>query len=338
MKLSERLAVLVKLGEHLMGQDEYLEAVMARSLYHNGWFTMENQQAAVKAIASEFLDKKKLEDWASLYFIGEPPLPKTVGMVLAGNLPLVGFHDVLSVFVSGHKSQVKLSDKDKFLLPYLFQLLNRYDERTAHYFDVVEQLSGFEAVIATGSNNSSRYFEAYFGKYPHIIRRNRNGIAVLTGHETPEALHLLGDDIFRFFGLGCRNVSKIYVPEGYDFDPLLTVLHEFRKIILNNKYKNNFDHNYAILILNKASFKANGCILLSENDSLSSPIACLHYSYYSSLAVLEKELQFKKNEIQCVVSQQEFPNVHVIPFGKAQEPGLMDYADGIDTMEFLLAL
>lgn len=338
MNLSDRIDVLVKLGNHLLGKDEYLEAVMARSKYHNGWFSIENQQASVKAIATEFLDQTKLTAWVKYYAIGSNTSSKTVGLVLAGNLPLVGFHDVLSVFLSGHKAQVKLSEKDKYLLPYLVKLMVGFDSRSEKYFQFVEQLSGFDAVIATGSNNSARYFEAYFGKYPHIIRRNRNGIAVLTGSESTEELQLLGQDIFRFYGLGCRNVSKVYVPNGYDFTALLEALHEFKNTVLNTKYKNNFDHNYAILILNKEPYLANGCILLLEKESFHSPIGCLHYGYYDSKTVLEDELKAQSDQIQCVVSHQEFQGMSIVPFGKAQEPGLMDYADGVDTMEFLLTL
>ncbi len=338
MKVSDRIAALEQLGTHLSGTDEYLEALMARSFHHNGWFTLENQQAAVKAIANEFLDKSKLKSWTKHYAIRELFNPKTIGLVLAGNLPLVGFHDVLAVFVAGHRAKVKLSEKDKYLLPYLVELLGKFDERANNYFEFVDQLNDFDAIIATGSNNSARYFEAYFGKYPHIIRRNRNGIAILTGRETELELRNLGEDVFKFFGLGCRNVSKIFVPQGYDFTPLLEALYEHKRVVLNSKYKNNFDHNYAILILNKEPFKANGCILLKENDAFHSPIGCLHYSYYDSREALEKIIASRIDEVQCVVSHQELSSCPVIPFGKAQNPGLMDYADGVDTLEFLMTL
>lgn len=338
MTLSDRIAVLEKLGEHLLGKDEYLEAVMARSKYHNGWFTIESQQEAISAIANQFLNKSKLQEWVAKYRISDQTEQKVLGLVLAGNLPLVGFHDILTVFLSGHKAQVKLSDKDKYLLPYFVKLLNQFNPQTGDYFEFVDNLGGFDAIIATGSNNSARYFEAYFGTYPNIIRRNRNGVAVLTGEEAKGELSLLGKDVFQFFGLGCRNVSKIYVPRGYDFDPLLEALHEFKKIVLNTKYKNNFDHNYALLILNKTPYKANGCILMTENDSFQSPIACLHYSYYDSKEQLQEELMQRKEEIQCIVSKEKFEALPSFDFGQAQEPGLADYADGVDTMEFLINL
>ncbi len=338
MTLSERIAVLHKLGEHLSGPDDYLEAVMARAKYHNAWFTIENQQAAISAIKNQFLKEGKLKAWTANYTFGNEKSQKVIGVVLTGNLPLEGFHDVLAVFISGHKAIIKLSEKDKYLLPYLVKLLERFDKRTTQYFEISENLSGFEAIIATGGNNSAKYFEAYFGQYPNIIRKNRFGIAVLTGTETVKELHELGKDVFRYYGLGNRNVSKIYVPKGYDFNPLLEALHEYRQVVLNTKYKNNFDHNYSILILNKEPYLANGCIILKENGSLQSPIGCLHYSFYDSKDSLASELASKSNEIQCVVSKEEIPGINAIPFGQAQEPGLLDYSDGVDTLNFLTNL
>ena len=211
MKLKERINALIKLGEHLRrDDDEYLQAVMHRTQYNNAWFTIENQHLAVRAIAKQMLDPGKLEQWLSGYDIPEETRPQTVGLVMAGNIPLVGFHDLLCVFAARHRAMIKLSDKDQYLLPYLLKLLARFDGRTEDYFQVVDKLQGFDAVIATGSNNSARYFEAYFGKYPHIIRRNRNAVAVLDGRESEEELRALGRDVFQYFGLGCRNVAKIY--------------------------------------------------------------------------------------------------------------------------------
>jgi hypothetical protein len=301
MTLSERIEVLGQLGDHLLGKDEYLEAVMKRTAFHNGWFTEDSQQEAIRELAVQMLNRDRLREWLSRYQLAESS-PKKVGIVMAGNIPLVGFHDWLCVFVSGHQAQVKLSEKDPFLFPYLMKILERLDERTLAYTEVTERLHGFEAVIATGSNNSARYFEAYFSKYPNIIRKNRNGVAVLTGDETLEELRALGKDIFRYYGLGCRNVAKLYVPEGYDFDPLLEALHEYREVVLNTKYKNNFDYNYALFVLNKIEFKANGCILLVEAPALQSRIACLHYEFYSSLEEVTKEIQARESEVQCTVA------------------------------------
>lgn len=338
MTLSERIAVLIKLGEHLRGEDEYLRAIMHRTHFHNKWFTIENQELAIRAIAEKFLDAQKLTQWLDHYRIDDHIQPQRVGLVLAGNIPLVGFHDVLCVFAAGHRARIKLSDKDQYLLPYLLQFLEKLDARTKYYFEIVHFLKDYDAVIATGSNNSARYFEAYFGKVPNIIRKNRNAIAVLTGDETQEELEALGTDIFQYYGLGCRNVSKIYIPQGYDFQTLMEVLHEFRKIVLNDKYKNNFDYNYSLYILNKTPHLANECIILTEESSLQSRIAGLHYEYYDDLNEVEKEIQTREAEIQCIVSKNNLLTIKSLPFGKAQEPELWDYADGVDTMQFLLSL
>lgn len=337
MTLSERIEVLGQLGDHLLGKDEYLEAVMKRTAFHNGWFTEDSQQEAIRELAVQMLNRDRLREWLSRYQLAESS-PKKVGIVMAGNIPLVGFHDWLCVFVSGHQAQVKLSEKDPFLFPYLMKILERLDERTLAYTEVTERLHGFEAVIATGSNNSARYFEAYFSKYPNIIRKNRNGLAVLTGDETLEELRALGKDIFRYYGLGCRNVAKLYVPEGYDFDPLLEALHEYREVVLNTKYKNNFDYNYALFVLNKTEFKANGCILLVEAPALQSRIACLHYEFYSSLEEVTKEIQARESEVQCTVAKSGALPIPAFSFGKAQEPALWDYPDGADTLAFLASL
>ena len=338
MKLEERILALIALGKHLRMEDDYLQAVIKRTHFNNAWFTVENQNLAIQAIATKFLDETNLKAWINRYEIPEQTTPQTVGLVLAGNIPLVGFHDILSVFVAGHKAKIKLSDKDKFLLPYLLRLLKGFDERTENYFEIVPQLNGFDAVIATGSNNSARYFEAYFGKYPNIIRKNRNGIAVLNGQESPEELKALGKDIFLYFGLGCRNVSKIYLPKDYAFEPLLESLHDYRDIVLHTKYKNNFDYNYALLVLNKVEYRANGCVILLEDPALTSRIATLHYEFYENAEQLKAEIKQRESEIQCVVSQDGWLNVPTFPFGKAQEPALWDYADGVDTVAFLLSL
>ncbi len=336
MILQERIKILIRLGDHLRGEDEYLDALMHRTSFNNSWFTIESQKEAVAAIAENMLRPEKLEAWLRQYDIPEEVTPKTVGIVMAGNIPLVGFHDLLCVFAAGHRAQAKLSDKDQYLLPYLIKLMVKFDERAEPFFSIVKQLKGFDAVIATGSNNSARYFEAYFGKYPNIIRRNRNGIAVLSGEETAEELRELGKDVFQYFGLGCRNVSKVYVPVGYDFEGLLEALHGYRQIVLHNKYKNNFDYNYALHTLNKEKFKANGCIILREDPSLQSRIASLHYQYYDKPEDVEREIDSRREEIQCVIARKGLLKEPSFPFGKAQHPELWDYPDGVDTMEFLL--
>jgi hypothetical protein len=337
MTLSERIEVLGQLGDHLLGRDEYLEAVIKRTAFHNGWFTEESQQEAIRGIAQHFLNRERLEAWLERYEL-TPSEPKKTGIVMAGNIPLVGFHDWLCVFVTGHRAQVKLSDKDPYLFPYFMKLLEQFDARTAAYTEIAERLKGFDAVIATGSNNAARYFEAYFSRYPHIIRKNRNGVAVLTGEESPEDLLRLGKDVFRYYGLGCRNVAKLYVPKDYNFDPLLEALYEYRRVVLNPKYKNNFDYNYALFILNMVEFKSNGCILLLENPSLQSRISCLHYEQYLDLEEVSGGLQQRAEEVQCTVALPGKLDWGTFEFGKAQEPALWDYPDGVDTIAFLTTL
>lgn len=338
MTLEQRIDTLAQLGEHLLGKDEYLEAVMHRTKFNNPWFTIENQQRSVQAIAQNFLQKEKLQTWAKQYELSEPASPKWVGLIMAGNIPLVGFHDLLCTFVAGHRARLKLSDKDRFLLPYLLKLLGKFDERANEYFEVVERMAEMDAVIATGSNNSSRYFEAYFGKYPNIIRRNRNAVAVLDGTESADDLLALGKDIFRYFGLGCRNVSKLYLPEGYDMQLLLEQLHNYKEIVMHHKYKNNFDYNMALLMMNRTIYWNNGCIIMTENESIASRIAILHFEYFSDKKMLSEELKNRTEEIQCVVAGNDMAGLEVVPFGKAQEPKLSDYADGVDVMNFLKKL
>ncbi|MEM6320388.1 MAG: acyl-CoA reductase [Bacteroidota bacterium] len=338
MTLQERIALLVKLGEYLLSNDEYLKAVMHRTQYNNAWLTVENCEKAVEAIGTHFLQEAALTNWTNKYHVRDNDLPKTVGIVMAGNIPLVGFHDFLSVFLAGHRAQIKLSEKDKYLLPQLLKKLQEWDNRAMDYFKVVERLADFDAVIATGSNNSARYFEQYFGKYPHIIRRNRHAVAVLDGTESTEDLLALGQDVFAYYGLGCRNVSKLYLPKGYEFNPLLEALHEYNQVVLNNKYKNNFDYNYAMFLLNKVPYKANGCIILVENEDITSRIASLHYEFYDKADTLVTAINHRQSEIQCVVTKVNLNQLATVPFGKAQQPSLTDYADGVDTMQFLMGL
>ncbi|MEY4927798.1 MAG: hypothetical protein RI894_2234, partial [Bacteroidota bacterium] len=248
--------------------DEQLQAVMQRSFFNNQWFTIENQHLALQAIAAEMLDAAKIDAWLAAYSIPQNTenSAKKVGIIMAGNLPLVGFHDFLCVLAAGHIARVKLSEKDPYLLPFLAKKLIEFDASFADKIAFVEQLRDIDALIATGSNNTSRYFEHYFAKYPHIIRKSRASVAVLDGTETEEELHQLGIDVFRYFGLGCRNVSKIFVPRHYDFTLLLEKLHDFKFLALHNKYKNNFDYNFTLVILNGKFHLNNGCVLLVEDE------------------------------------------------------------------------
>lgn len=344
MTLQERIEALHILGQALLHKiyDTELQAVMNKTFYNNVWFTIEQQEKAIESIAKSFLNRATIADWLSAYdatqFARTPR--RSVGLILAGNIPLVGFHDVLCTFLAGHKVLFKLSDKDKYLLPFLLSKLKVIDERTTPYFEQVEgKLTNFDAIIATGSNNSARYFEAYFGQYPNIIRKNRNAIAVLTGDESREELQLLGQDIFQYFGLGCRNVSKIYVPQNYDFNALLEITHEFSShLVIYDRYKNNFDYQMTILLLNKAIFYQNGCLLLTENEALASPISVVYYEQYKNLTNLTKHLEVKRAEIQCVVAKNalQIASLPCFGFGQAQCPAIHDYADGVDTMAFLL--
>ncbi|MBK6950353.1 MAG: acyl-CoA reductase [Haliscomenobacter sp.] len=336
MPLQERLRLLVRLGDYLRERPEPLAAVMEKSQRDNPWFTLENQEGSLSAISDVLLRPEKLEAWLAPYALDEVPAPKTVGLVMAGNLPLVGFHDWLCVFVSGHRAQVKLSDKDPYLLPHLAEVMALFDSRVSGYTDFVSRLRNFDAVIATGSNNSARYFESYFGKYPHIIRKNRNAMGVLTGKESGEEVFLLGKDIFQYFGLGCRNVSKIFVPRDFAFEPFLERLHQdYQHLILHDKFRHNYDYNYALYIINKVDFKMNGCLLLTENHAIASRIAGLHYAYYDRLEEVEAQMNARKEEIQCVVAAPGLLQLETIPFGTTQEPELWDYADGVDTIAFL---
>ncbi len=332
-----RIRAFAALGEYIRTSSDDLHEVILRAKAANPWFTEDNTQKALTAIAEDMLDKGKLEAWVTRY-AAPASEGKRVGLVLAGNIPLVGFHDVLSVMITGHKAVIKQSEKDNILLPHLLQKLTEISPKMANYYEITEKLAVFDAVIATGSNNTARYFEQYFGKVPHIIRGHRNAVAVLDGTETTEQLMALGQDVFQFFGLGCRNVSKFYLPVGYDFNPLMECLHEYNQIIWHDKYKHNFDYNYALYIINKVLHVANGCIILTENKAIASRIAGAYYEFYSDINALSAELQSREKEIQCVVSNKPIAGFQHYLFGEAQHPALHDYADQVDTMAFLVTL
>ncbi len=302
----------------------------------NPWFIDESINYALQQWA-QILSQENIEKWLKKY--QEPKddqQPQVIGVVLAGNLPLVGFHDFVSVLVSGNKFLGKLSSSDQFLLPAIARILIKIEPEFAERIQFTEdQLTGFDAIIATGSNNSARYFESYFAKYPHIIRKNRNGVAVLTGAETN--LDLLAEDILRYFGLGCRNVSKLFVPVNYNFSPLLESMTNFEFVANHNKYRNNYDYNKSILLVNRVPHLDNGFVLLKEDTSIASPISVIHYEYYQDLNELRKQLAADKDLVQCVVSEENI-NEESVLLGQSQNPNLWDYADGIDTIEFLLSL
>jgi len=319
------------LGEYMMENGTEWKAVKEKAGHENPWFVPEFVELATLSISREFLKKDKLNAWVKSYSLpSNKEQPKTVGIVMAGNIPLVGFHDFLSTFISGHRQMIKLSSKDQVLLKHLVDKLIGWNSQVADYISFHELLKGCDAYLATGSNNSSRYFEYYFSKYAHIIRRNRTSIAVLSGYETNEQLEKLADDVYLYFGLGCRNVTKMYVPAGYEFSRLLEVFTKYDHLINHNKYKNNYDYRLALLILNKQYYMTNGSILLVENNSAFSPITQLHYEYYQSEPNLDTDEM--KQQVQCVVGKGG------IAFGLAQQPELCDYADGSDTLQFLRSL
>jgi len=339
MNLAYRLQAFVSLGKFLLENPERYDSIFTKVYQHNPWFTIENQRLALVSIIEFFLNEQKLKEWVALYpSLKEANKSKEVGLILAGNIPLVGFHDFLCVLISGHIALVKCSDKDPYLLPFLAEILIELAPDFKNYIYFIDRLDRYDAVIATGSNNSSRYFEHYFSSKPHIIRKNRQAVAFLSGRETEEDLLNVGKDVFTYFGLGCRNVSKIYVPQNYDFTLLLDQLHSFKEIILHNSYKNNFDYQSAIWLLNKVPHFMTGSVLVTEEKAIASKIATLHYEYYPSLTQLSEDLGESLDEIQCVVGIQPLHGIKVIPFGQAQTPTLSEYADGVDTISFLVGL
>ncbi|MFY7989018.1 MAG: acyl-CoA reductase [Flavobacterium sp.] len=299
---------------------------------HNGWFTTEQVYFSIQAWAKA-LTEENLNHWLSNYNFSEIE-HKKVGLVLAGNIPLVGFHDFLSVLILGHDVLVKTSSNDQHLLKFLVNYLITVEPKLNSKITFVEgKLEGFDAVIATGSNNTARYFEYYFKDKPSIIRKNRNSVAVLNGTETFEDLVNLGEDIFRYFGLGCRNVSKLFVPKGYNFDNFFKAMYEYRDVIQYEKYANNYDYNKAVFLMSNFQLLDNEFLTIKEDSSYSSPISSVFYEFYNNLEDVKKRLENDTEQIQCIVSNDLIPNS--VAFGQTQQPNLWDYADNVDTLEFL---
>ena len=339
MTLKERIESFSELGhilrDSLDGKNTRyssdLEKLINNQQFKNGWFTPEYVRMAIKAIAGE-LTFGNLTTWTSRYpAIDSSESSRNIGVVMAGNIPLAGFHDFLSVLITGNNIIAKTSSKDPDLIVLISNILceiNREFSKRISFTDGL--LTGFDAVIATGSDNSSRYFEFYFGRYPHIIRKNRNSIAILDGSETCGELSALGSDVFSYFGLGCRSVSKIFLPEEYDAEKLKCSWAEYERIICHNKYANNYDYNKAIFIVNRNEFTDFGFLLLRKSPGISSPMAVLHFEYYNTIKNVYLEIEKMRDKIQCIVSRND------IPYGRAQWPHLWDYADGTDTVGFLL--
>tara|TARA_B100001059_G_scaffold142693_1_gene142657 strand:+ start:1579 stop:2643 length:1065 start_codon:yes stop_codon:yes gene_type:complete len=352
MQLINRIQAFAKLGKFMsqFSDNNYLkkENIPYNDLYfnkmvelikqsksHNGWFNESNIQFAFKSWG-ECLTEKNLQKWTTQYNIDNSS-NKKIAIILAGNIPLVGFHDFLSVLISGNNVIAKLSSNDKLLLPFLANYLIELEPAFMDKINFTsEQLVNFDAVIATGSNNTARYFDYYFGKYPNIIRKNRNSVAILSGNETEHELTALADDIFRYYGLGCRNVSKIYIPEGYNFETFFKAIFCWKEIINDHKYINNYDYNKAVYLMSNINLLDNEFLLLKEDTNFSSPISVLFYEYYENLSDLKKTLEHEKENIQCIVSNME--NNQKVNFGDSQSPNLWDYADDVDTLDFLLNL
>ncbi len=352
MNLNSRIAGVEKLGRFIIqfladsNEDENLSELnvafkdrlaqgIIQAKVQNGWFTEEHIRLSLEAWGKS-LSLSNLQQWTSNYSITDND-PKPVGIIMAGNIPLVGFHDLIAVILSGNKALVKLSSEDKVLIPILLDILVAIDQAFNQYFELIVKLENAAAVIATGSNNSARYFEHYFGKYPNIIRKNRTSIAVLDGTESEEQLAGLANDIMLYFGLGCRNVSKVYVPNDYDLNHLFKALYPFKEYGNHNKFANNYDYNKAIYLLNSEPLLENGFLLMREAKELNSPVGVLLYERYENLSAVNQVINEHRDALQCVVAN---PTIQesAVPFGKAQQPELWDYADGVDTMHFLTGL
>jgi len=332
----QRIEAFAALGRFLAGDSPDLAVAVDNAAVQNPWYTQENTRKQLKAISGN-LTTDRLHAWLAPY----PDLEsdKSVGLVLAGNVPLVGFHDILAVLLSGFRAQVKVSSEDGGLTAFVLEALQNIEPGFAPKIDMVDRLSGFDLVIATGSDNSSRYFERYFGHRPHIIRRNRNSVAVLDGSEGRGELEALGEDIFSYFGMGCRSVSKLYFPKNYDITVFFGALEKYKSVKDHHKYANNYDYNKSIYLINGDRHFDNGFLLLKEDAGMASPLATVFYEEYENRTDVAQTLNAQAAKIQCLVSQSGIRTaVPAFPFGQSQCPGLSDYADGVDTLEFLFSI
>ncbi len=333
MNLQDRILTLVELGKILNDPEIGTATVAEKAHRENAWFTPAFTSLSTKNIVGMMLQPEALSSFVEQYRIPEAMHPKTVGIVMAGNIPMVGFHDLLMVLLSGHKVAVKLSSKDNVLMPFVLKKIHDISPELGNYITVKEQLKDCDAYIATGSNNSGRYFEYYFAKYPHIIRRNRTSVAILNGTESLAELEGLASDMLTYFGLGCRNVTAIRVPEGYHWEPLLASLNAFAWMKDHNKFRNNYDYQLSLHILNNQYYMSDGNVLFVENPSLFAPISTIHYQYYTGNFDWENFATDHAQDLQCIVGHETG-----VSFGTTQVPALSDFADGVDTMSFLLNL
>jgi hypothetical protein len=330
--IENRIELLLRLKSYLESEDEQLAAIKEIAERKNGWFTLDFINQSIYSIYNHYLNEYELIEFASLIKTAESKNKcLTIGLVMAGNIPMVGFHDFLCIFLSGHLIHIKLSSKDEVLMKHIIEKMIEWDESLKEVIIISDILKGCDAYIATGSNNSANYFEYYFAKYPHIIRKNRTSVAILTGKETTEELEALADDVYQYYGLGCRNVTKLYVPTDYDFINLLNAFRKYDHLKDHNKYRNNIDYNLAIYILNNQYYMSNDSLLMVENESIFSPISVLHYEFYDKLETIIESLSHR-NDLQAIIGHD------FIPFGEAQKPMLTDFADGVNTIEFLNSL
>lgn len=329
MNVQQRIDILEKLGNYILSEASGWTDAKERAYRENNWFIPEFITLASESIARQYLNRAVLEDVTRQYALpAQPQHQRTVGIVMAGNIPMVGFHDFATAWLSGHRQKIKLSSKDAVLIRHLAEKIIEWVPEAADLISFGEMLKGCDAYIATGSNQSALHFEQYFARFPHLIRRNRTGIAVLNGGETAEDLSRLADDVHLYFGLGCRNVTKLYVPKGYDFVPLLEAFRKYHWLADHNKYKNNYDYQLAVLIINNKYYMTNESVLLYEDPSFFAPISQLNYEYYTDAAALRQQLAGHP-DIQCITGE------GFLPFGQAQCPRFTDYADGADTLQFL---
>ena len=353
MTLNDRIAAFSTLGDFLNqfieetpvksttvpNNDAFFEkftTAIERAQHKNGWFLPVQVQHAIQQW-SLALRKENLLDWVNNYTITDTTKASTVAIIMAGNIPMVGFHDLLCILISGNKALIKPSSEDTQLITILCQYLITSNPEFTNLIEFTEgRIAGHDAIIATGSNNTARYFEYYFKDKPHIIRKNRNSVAVLTGKETTEQLIALGEDVFRYYGLGCRSVSKLFVPKGYNFDAFFKAMYTYQDLIKHEKYTNNYDYNKAVYLMSEFKLLDNGFMILKEDKSYSSPISSLFYEHYESYKELGDKLTENADLLQCVVNYPE--NSNHVDFGKTQTPHLHDYADNVDTINFLLTI
>lgn len=333
--MQEKINALVLLGKQLQDNNNFeFVDIKEKAERLNKWFTQEFIDFAVNSIVEKFLNKEKLELWLSNYDISKIDETETLGIILAGNLPLVGFQDILTCFVLNVNTKIKLSSKDETLTKYIINQFQKIDENWN--CEIVERLKDFDKVIATGSNNTNRYFEYYFKNVPNLLRTNRNSLAILNGKETKEELEALADDIFVFFGHGCRNISKLFIPKNYDITKLFPYLDKYKHLHFHKLYMDNYNYTRTILLMNQTPHFANEFIMIKEEEDLQSRLATLNFSYYSSENEIVSFIKNNENNLQCVVSK-ENKNWQSFNFGEAQKPELWDYADDIDLVDFLIS-